>query len=172
MRKLFLALIIGVCALVASAQTGKHEGKDSKQGKPAEHPECVMPQGHPEGPGMPPPPLGDLTKEQHEQMKALDFEFRKSVLPLENKIGEAEAKLHTESTKDNPDLSVLDKLVDEITAQHNAIQKAEMRHVQSIRKLLTAEQRLQFDAAPHRKHKPPMMPGMPHPPQAPPAPEK
>ncbi|MBI2418802.1 MAG: periplasmic heavy metal sensor [Ignavibacteriales bacterium] len=169
MRKLFLTLIVVGCALLANAQTGKHEGKDVKQGMPDGHPECVTPHGHP---GMPPQPLGDLTKEQHEQMKALDIEFRKSVLPLENKIGEAEAKLRTESTKDNPDISVLDKLIDEITAQHNAIQKAEMRHKQNIRKLLTVEQRLQFDSAPHGKQKPPMMPGMPPPPQAPPAPEK
>ncbi|MBI5726783.1 MAG: periplasmic heavy metal sensor [Ignavibacteriales bacterium] len=161
MHKLFLTLIVVGCTLLANAQTGKHGDKDGKQGMPAGHPECVTPQGRPEGPGMPPPPLGDVTKEQHEQMKALDLEFRKSVMPLENKIGEAEAKLRTESTKDNPDLSVLDKLIDEITAQHNAIQKAEMRHKQNIRKLLTPEQRLQFDTAPHGKHKPRMMPGMP-----------
>lgn len=148
MQRLTIIAVIILCSVSLWAQAPQHKGKEAARDKaPAE---CMQDQGD-----MPMPPFfKDLSKEQIEQLKKQDIEFRKSVLPLHNKIGEAEARLRSEATKDTPDLVSLDKIIDDISTLKGSIQKAEMRHRQNIRKMLTEEQRLQFDTMPNvpREH--------------------
>ena len=95
------------------------------------------------------PMIPDLTDKQKEKMKDLHVEHMKTVQPIKNEIGELKAKLHTLQTGEKPNMVEINKLIDDIGQQHTKIMKLKAAHMQEIRKLLTDEQRVFFDA-----HKP------------------
>jgi len=94
------------------------------------------------------PFLPDLTEQQKADIKKIHLKTMKEVLPLKNEIGEKEARLRTLMTADTPDLSAINKLVDEIGVLKTQIRKLELTAHLDIRKLLTDEQRLIMDSNP------------------------
>jgi len=108
--------------------------------------------------GMPfMPMIPGLTESQRNDMKDIHIKAQKEILPLNNEIGEKEARLRTLTTVDNPDITEINKYIEEIGDIRTKIKKIEMNAHLSIRKILNDEQRLMFDTMP-----PPMM--HPHPP--------
>lgn len=97
----------------------------------------------------PHPMIPDLSDKQKEKMKDLHVELMKTVQPIKNEIGELKAKLHTLQSADKPNMVEINKLIDNIGLQHTKMMKLHAAHMQEIRKLLTDEQRVFFDA-----HKP------------------
>jgi Spy/CpxP family protein refolding chaperone len=94
------------------------------------------------------PPIPDLTEEQKEQIKELEINHMKEVIPTKNKIGEREAHLRTLSTADNVDMNSIYELIEEIGGLKTQMMKQEATLHQGIRKILTSDQRLFFDMGP------------------------
>ncbi|HOJ18541.1 MAG TPA: hypothetical protein PLT92_08280 [Ignavibacteriaceae bacterium] len=96
--------------------------------------------------GILPPPIPGLTKDQEEKMKQIDMDFRKFSLPLKNEIKIKEAQLNALRSSDNPDMTAINKLVEEIGAINTKIAKENELNHQKIRKLLDDSQRVIFDS--------------------------
>ena len=111
-----------------------------------------------EGPGLG-PKIPGLTKDQEEAFKKLHVNLEKEILPIENQIGEKEAKLRTLTTVENPDLSEINSVIDDISVLKAKIEKLHMALRMNIRRQLNDDQRAMFDRAPK-----PMKP-FPPPPQ-------
>ena len=89
--------------------------------------------------------LLNLTDEQQSALKKLQVTHQKEMLPLRNELGEKKAKMRTLQTAENADLKAINALIDEISLIKTKMAKAKAAKHQAIRKLLTEEQRLQFD---------------------------
>jgi Spy/CpxP family protein refolding chaperone len=90
--------------------------------------------------------LPGVTQEQLEKIDALHVENLKENQQLRNQLNEKRARLRTLSTADQPDSKAIDATIDEMAALRATIQKNNMAKTQEIRKLLTDEQRVMFDA--------------------------
>jgi hypothetical protein len=146
----FFILVFFGFTIIVSAQENQNKHKPNKgffddNRKPFDDSGRIQP------PPPPPPVLPGipgLSKEQSESIHKLQIGFAKSIFPLENSIGEKEAKLKTISTTDNPDINGIYKIIDEIGGLKIQIAKLKASHDQDIRKLLNDEQRLAFDHRP------------------------
>lgn len=87
----------------------------------------------------------NLTDEQQSALKKLQVVHQKEMLPLRNELGEKKAKMRTLQTAENADLKAINALIDEMSLIKTRMAKAKAAKHQAIRKLLTDEQRLQFD---------------------------
>ncbi|MGE4290527.1 MAG: Spy/CpxP family protein refolding chaperone [Salinivirgaceae bacterium] len=87
----------------------------------------------------------NLTDEQQSALKNLQVTHQKEMLPLRNELGEKKAKMRTLQTAENVDLKAINALIDEMSMIKTKMAKAKAAKHQAIRKLLTEEQRLQFD---------------------------
>lgn len=96
-------------------------------------------------------PIPDLTEEQKEQIQNLRTEHMKIVLPLKNQLAEMQARLKTLSTAENEDMSQIDKTIEEMGELRILMMKEGAAHRQTIRRLLTDEQRVAFDNRPARQ---------------------
>jgi len=105
--------------------------------------------------------IPDLTDAQREQIKKLRTAMLKEIMPLQNKLGEKRARLRTLSTADKPDMTAINKLIDEMAGLRAEILKKRMKFVQDVRALLTDEQRVFFDQ--HAGKGKGRMHGKPHP---------
>jgi len=94
------------------------------------------------------PKIPDLTEKQQEEMKKLQTDHMKEMLPLKNQIREKEAHLLTISTGDNVDMKKVNSAIEEIGALKIQMEKKRAAHRQEIRNLLTDEQRVIFDSHP------------------------
>ena len=101
------------------------------------------------------PMIPDLTKEQEASLKKLHLKSEKEVLPIHNQIGELEAKLKTLASDDNADLALIDPVIDQIAGLRAKIEKIHIKERIDTRKLLTEEQRLEFDSQPGTLPPPP-----------------
>jgi len=103
-------------------------------------------------PPPPPPPvlpgIPDLTIAQTESIKKLQLNLATAKLPQENNLREKEARLHSISTVKTPDMSAIEKQIDEIAVVKVQLAKLQAAHDQDIRKVLNDEQRLIFDKRP------------------------
>lgn len=118
------------------------------------------PEGRPEGkegyPGKGSAPfISDLTKDQEASLKKLHLKSEKAILPIQNQIGELEAKLRTLTTDDNADLTQIEPVVDQLATLRAKIEKIRIKGRLDTRKLLTDEQRLEFDRQPGKLPPPP-----------------
>lgn len=91
-----------------------------------------------------------LTDQQIEKMDALKLKTLKETQKLKNEIAEKQARLHTLSTADKADMNAINKTIDEISVLRAGIQKIHMAQRQEVRKLLSDDQRIIFDARPMR----------------------
>jgi len=87
----------------------------------------------------------NLNDEQKEKVNNLRFEHQNEVMPLRNQRNELVSQLTTQSTLKEANLEVINKIIDQISTIENQLMKANEKHRQEIRAILTPEQRLQFD---------------------------
>ena len=96
--------------------------------------------------------IPDLTEAQTEAIKGLRTEKLKAATEHRNKMAELRARKRTLMTSDSPDMTEVDKIIDEMSELRKAHLKGNARHMQSVRSLLTEDQRVYFDARrPHSK---------------------
>jgi len=86
-----------------------------------------------------------LTEDQKKQIEKLKLDLDKAVMPLENQIEVKGAELKGLLIADNPNLGAVNAKLDEIGAVRLQMQKKRVAHELDVRKLLTPEQRVQFD---------------------------
>jgi Spy/CpxP family protein refolding chaperone len=90
--------------------------------------------------------LLQLTEEQQSKMATLRLNLTEKNLPLRNQLGELRAKKISLQTGDNQDLKAISKIIDEMSAIQAKIMKNAAEHRLEVRSLLTAEQKVMFDA--------------------------
>lgn len=88
---------------------------------------------------------GDLTEEQQKKIDGIQAQLDKELVPLQADLGILEAELKKLMVSENPDQGAIDKKLDEIGALMTTIEKARVHNRLKVRKVLTPEQRLQFD---------------------------
>ena len=98
-----------------------------------------------------------LTDDQKLKMEKMETSHQKELLQLRNQKCEKESHLKTLEFSDNADLGAINKTIDEIGALKVDMMKKCAAHKQEVRKILTDEQRLQFDL---KADKPGMREGM------------
>ena len=104
--------------------------------------------------------IPDLTDSQKEKMKSLHVDHMQAIQPLQNEIGEMQARLRTLQTADKVNMSEIYEVIEDIGQIRNEMMKLQAAQHQEIRSLLTDEQRVFFDAhrpqhqGPHEQHLP------------------
>ena len=125
MKKAFVGIMIvlfgwGVCAVRAQPL---HEGR----GWQAELPKELK-----------------LSKEQKEPIKELGQKLRKELIPLRGQLEENQLDLQAETEAENPDMAKINRLIDESAKIRAEIAKKSIANKIAIAKLLTPEQREQW----------------------------
>jgi Spy/CpxP family protein refolding chaperone len=146
MKKTKIALIIGL--MVAMVSVGFAQGPGyGKRGKGYGYGPRMerMDYDGPGGPGRFLDRIPDLTDAQKDKIEDLMVAHIKDVKPLRNEVREKRVKLQNLETDDNPSLSKINDLIDDIGALKITIQKKRAAHRQEVRKVLTEKQRLFFD---------------------------
>jgi len=137
---LLIAAVFIVTSGIVYAQCPKTEDKDK------------MPMHGEKTPGHMMVP--DLTDSQKDKMKTLHVDHMKAIQPLQNEIGEKQARLRTLQTADKVNMSEINTLIEDIGRTRTEMMKLRAAHHQEIRSLLTEEQRVIFDAHQPQKHGP------------------
>lgn len=112
--------------------------------------------GDPNGMGCSKPEKGccgitNLTPDQQKQIDALHLNLVKETIIIKNQINEKKAHLITVSTGDNIDMVAVSKTVDELFMLKAELEKKHIAFMQDVRKLLTPEQKIMFDAFQSKK---------------------
>lgn len=110
-----------------------------------------MPQNK-KGPGMF-MNIPDLTDAQQTQLKEMRTAQMKTIMPLKNELKEKQAHLQTLQTADNPNMSEINALIDEIGKIKTNMAKKHAAFRQEVRKILTDDQRVYFDMHAGQMHK-------------------
>ena len=90
--------------------------------------------------------IDNLTDEQKKKIDKLQIEHLKEVNKTRTLLKEKQAHLHTLQVADKPDNNEINKTIDEITSIKNDLMKKHEAYRQSVRALLTDEQKVIFDA--------------------------
>jgi Spy/CpxP family protein refolding chaperone len=138
LRSKGIVLPIAALILVAGTAFAQPPGMQEQSGGRKGMHDCEK-GGH--GPMIP-----GLSEGQHEQIKALKVEHMESMLSLRNEFGEHKARLRTLTTKSKVNMTEVNRVIDQIGALRTRMMKQRVAHQQSIRELLTDEQRVFFDA--------------------------
>lgn len=94
----------------------------------------------------PMPMMDNLTDKQREQIKTIHTQTKAAILPIRANLQEREARLNTLMIADKADMSQIQASVTEISDLKGKIMLERVKSQQEIRKVLTPEQRTQFDA--------------------------
>ena len=86
-----------------------------------------------------------LTDEQRASMAKLKLDYMKIKAPLKAKIKSVKVDLAMLVTTDKPDMNAINKKIDELTKLKNDKMKEKYKYLAAKRKLLNAEQQVQFD---------------------------
>ena len=97
---------------------------------------------------QPPLNLPDLTEDQLSRIKKVDLKQMEAMTPLRNQVREKRARLSTILITMPVDLNAADQVADEIGKVAASILKAQIRHDQELRYLLTPDQQIIFDSRP------------------------
>jgi Spy/CpxP family protein refolding chaperone len=89
--------------------------------------------------------IPNLTEIQKLKIKELRNNLKKEILPIRNQMGEKKARLNTLETSPKPEIESINSTIQEIQNLKTKILKIRAFHVQEVRKLLTEEQRIEFD---------------------------
>jgi len=89
--------------------------------------------------------LPDITEAQTKELKALNTKHIKNMMSFKNQLAEKKARLNTLSTADKADMNAINAVVDEIGTLKTKMMKEKVAFQQSVRKVLTEDQRLIFD---------------------------
>lgn len=92
--------------------------------------------------------LPDLTDDQKEKIKAIDLKSMSELTPLRNLVKEKTARLQTVLTTQPFNEKEAFQLADEIGKIRGSMLKTGIRHDQELRKILTPDQQILFDAKP------------------------
>ncbi len=90
--------------------------------------------------------LPDLTDEQTEKISDLRTTHMQEMTKFRADMKVLRAELDKLSIAENADLKSINAKIDDITTVKNSMTKAQYMHRQEVRKLLTEEQRIVFDA--------------------------
>lgn len=88
-----------------------------------------------------------LTPEQRLEVDKLHSELEKELSPLRARIGEKRAEIRKIAASDNPDITSLRRLVDEIGTLEKEAMLSRYESMIKVRSLLTPEQKAAFDKA-------------------------
>lgn len=94
----------------------------------------------------PMPMMESLTDKQKEQIKAIRTQTKSTILPVRASLQEKEAHLKTLMVAENADMGAIQNSVTEISTLKGQIMLERVKSQQEIRKVLTPEQRTQFDS--------------------------
>jgi Spy/CpxP family protein refolding chaperone len=156
LKSIILILLFSMILIEVSAQN-RNEGNKGK-GNPNE--QLSSPPSPPSPPPPPPPPdvdqddmhpplnLPDLTDEQKEKIKKIDLKQLETMTPLRNQMREKRVRLSIILTTMPVDMKAADQAADEIGKIAASILKAQIRHDQELRNLLTPDQQIIFDSRP------------------------
>ena len=86
-----------------------------------------------------------LTDEQEKQLDKLRLEYKQKVYPIKARIKQAKIELAMLITANSPNQKEIDKKIDEITKLKGEKMRIKAAHKIGVRKMLTEEQRVQFD---------------------------
>lgn len=92
----------------------------------------------------------DLSDEQQAKLEKMRTAHMETMLPMQNKMQELQAKRNTLSTDKNADIKAINAVIDEIGALKTEMMKTREAHQQEVRSILTDDQRIKFDM--HRSH--------------------
>lgn len=139
------SLVVLVMCFVGASSLQAQQFKRGERPEPRQEQQrgqqgMEMNQKGPRGPHIP-----NLTEEQKEQMHAFQIEFHKSALPIENQVGEKEARLKTLTTASSYDERAVNKVIDEIGDLKTELMKLKVANGQKIKSILTDEQSLAFN---------------------------
>lgn len=90
--------------------------------------------------------IPDLTEQQQEQIQELRVDQIKQMTSFRNELSEKRARLRTLETQDDPDMSAINSVIEEMGNIRTDLHKARAEHRQEIRELLNEEQRTFFDS--------------------------
>ena len=89
--------------------------------------------------------IPNLTEEQEQKITAMHTSHQKEVLNLRYDLDIKAATLQKLKSADNPDMSLINKTIDEMGALRTEIEKKNAVLGTSIRKILTEEQKIAWD---------------------------
>lgn len=95
--------------------------------------------------------IPDLTDTQKEKIKTLRTAHLKDAQQIKNQMGIKRAELKALQTAENPDLDAINKKIEERSALRLDLEKKSAAHKQSIRALLTDDQKVVYDKQTSRR---------------------
>lgn len=127
MKKLILSLMLlaGLGSLAQAQNQGTCCSKDAKKGM------CCG--------------VSNITPEQQKQMDALKANHQKEMMDLKNQLKEKEAHYVSVTTGSNINEKEAEKTLEEMSTIRLAMAKKKLAHQMAIRKILTDEQKIEFD---------------------------
>jgi len=81
-----------------------------------------------------------LTPEQQQKLEDMRYQYRKETVNLKRDMELSRLDLEKEMDKENPDVKVVDRLLDQQGALRNQMSKARVHHLLDAKKVLTPEQ--------------------------------
>lgn len=97
--------------------------------------------------------ISNLNPTQKIKIKELSTQLKKELIPLKNLLDEKRARLKTLESAEKTDLASIHSIIDEIHGLQSKMMKLKANHKQEIRKILTPEQRTEFDFRSEKKGK-------------------
>lgn len=97
--------------------------------------------------------ISNLDATQKAKIKELSLQLKKELLPLKNVLDEKRARLKTQESAEKTDLASIHATIDEIHVLQAKMMKLRATNKQEIRKILTQEQRIEYDLGSDRKGK-------------------
>jgi len=95
----------------------------------------------------------NLSEDQLSKMKTIRLDLQKELLPIKNKLGENKARYRTLTTAENADMKAINKLIDDNSQLTASMAKLKAANHQTVRQLLTEDQRILFDSRDMRRVK-------------------
>lgn len=89
--------------------------------------------------------VSNITPEQQKQMDALKANHQKEMLELKNQLKEKEAHYVTVTTGNSINEKDAEKTLEEISTIRLTMAKKKLAHQMAVRKILTDEQKIEFD---------------------------
>lgn len=123
-------LILLTVVLTMSAQEQKKEVVIKSEGMMKANPAHLAP---------------SFTPEQQKQMAEFKLNLQKEILQIDNQLNEKKAQLKTLEQAEKPNMKSVYAKIDEISNLQNQKMKAMATHKNSVRSILTEEQRIKFD---------------------------
>jgi len=134
-KQLSLVALLSIFVFSASiANAQKHNGSGTKQIH-----------NHGIGNGIP-----DITDKQKEEIKTLRTAHMKEAQQIKNQMDIKRAELKALQTTENPDLDAINKKIEERSALRVDLEKKTAAFKQSVRALLTDDQKVIYDQHSHK----------------------